>query len=96
MSHVRRVEISLLRESGGGVEDVAVFHPGEGLWYLRRPSDGRVTRKGVRRAYDAPLSGDFDGDGKGDPMGVEPHGSLPGARHSAGRRTVLFENGKGV
>jgi len=50
---------------GDGIDDVAVYRPSDGTWYIRRFSGGyTATQFGV--ASDIPVPGDYDGDGRAD------------------------------
>jgi Fungalysin metallopeptidase (M36)/FG-GAP-like repeat len=50
---------------GDGIDDLAVFRPSEGNWYIRRASGGTITAHfGI--STDIPVPADYDGDGKND------------------------------
>src|SRR5688500_14374606 len=56
---------------GDGRTDLAVYRPGEGIWYLNRSTDGFAgLRWGI--SSDQLTPGDFDGDGKTDPAVFRP------------------------
>lgn len=47
---------------GDGIDDIAVFRPNDGVWYIRKSSGGNLfVRFGI--STDIPVPGDFDGDG---------------------------------
>ena len=51
---------------GDGKTDVAVYRNagGQGIWEIKRSSDGGVTSVAFGLSTDAPVRGDFDGDGR--------------------------------
>jgi hypothetical protein len=51
---------------GDGKSDIAVWRPGEGVWYVMQSSDGAVRTRGWGVSSDSPVPGDYDGDGKTD------------------------------
>ena len=51
---------------GDGKTDVAVWRPGDGVWYIRRSRDQVVTTQAWGTLGDIPVPGDYDGDGKTD------------------------------
>lgn len=53
---------------GDGKTDAAVFQVvnGQGIWNIKRSSDGGVTVVGFGLGSDIPVRGDFDGDGRAD------------------------------
>jgi hypothetical protein len=52
---------------GDGKTDIAVWKPGDGVWYIIRSSDQGVTQSQWGFANsDMPVPGDYDGDGKTD------------------------------
>ncbi len=47
---------------GDGIDDVAVYRPSDGVWYIRKSSGGNMFRQfGI--STDIPVPGDYDGDG---------------------------------
>jgi hypothetical protein len=51
---------------GDGKDDVAVFRPSEGVWYIRKSSDGNLLTITWGLSTDVPVPGDYDGDDKFD------------------------------
>ena len=49
-----------------GKTDLAVWRAADGVWYLKRSSDGAVTTTPWGTLGDIPVPGDYDGDGKDD------------------------------
>lgn len=51
---------------GDGITDVAVYRnvAGQGIWDVKRSSDGGVTSVSFGLSTDVPVRGDFDGDGR--------------------------------
>ena len=67
---------------GDGADDMAVFRPSNGFWYIRRSSGGdSYIQFGANG--DVPAPGDFDGDGKAD-LAVFRHGTWYLNQSSAG------------
>ncbi len=51
---------------GDGADDIAVFRPSDGTWYINQSFDGfKVVKFGM--SGDRPVAADFDGDGRMDP-----------------------------
>ena len=50
---------------GDGIRDLAVWRPGDGIWYIQRSSDGGLSSPqwGSGALNDVPVPGDYDGDG---------------------------------
>jgi hypothetical protein len=51
---------------GDGRTDYAVFRPSDGVWYIRKSSDGNYIFVQFGLGNDKPVPADFDGDGKTD------------------------------
>jgi hypothetical protein len=51
---------------GDGKSEMAVFRPGNGVWYFQNSSDNRFHAEQFGAAGDKPVAGDYDGDGLGD------------------------------
>jgi hypothetical protein len=51
---------------GDGTSDVAVYRPSEGVWYIRKSSDGSYLIRRFGVAEDIPAAGDYNGDGRTD------------------------------
>jgi hypothetical protein len=51
---------------GDNKDDIAVFRPSDGNWYILRSSDGSVEVVNWGNSTDVPVPGDYDGDGKTD------------------------------
>jgi hypothetical protein len=51
---------------GDGTDDVAVFRPANGTWFVRQSSDAMVVETVFGISTDIPAPGDYDGDGKDD------------------------------
>ena len=53
---------------GDGKTDIAVWRPGDGVWWIINSQDGSVTTRqwGTGALNDVPVPGDYDGDGKTD------------------------------
>lgn len=51
---------------GDGIDDLAVWRPSEGNWYIITSSTGSVTVREWGTGGDIPVPGDFDGDGRAD------------------------------
>lgn len=47
---------------GDGTEDIAVFRPSEGVWYIRRSTNGQPMIIQWGQDGDIPVPGDYDGD----------------------------------
>ena len=52
--------------NGDGKQDLAVFRPSDGNWYIMSSSSGTVNIKKWGTNGDIPVAGDYDGDGKTD------------------------------
>ena len=75
---------------GDGKTDLAVFRRGggqAGYWYIKRSSDGQVTRQQWGLGTDIPVPGDYDADGKTD---------IAVWRGSAGAWYILRSSDSGV
>jgi hypothetical protein len=51
---------------GDRKNDIAVWRPSEGIWYIIMSSDGRVVTRQWGTSGDIPIPGDYDDDGKTD------------------------------
>jgi hypothetical protein len=51
---------------GDDRDDVAVWRPSNGIWYVRRSTNGQFDLTGWGVAGDVPVPGDYDGDGRDD------------------------------
>lgn len=52
--------------NGDGFDDIAVFRPSEGNWYILDTASGVMTVQGWGMSGDIPVPGDYDGDGRAD------------------------------
>ena len=51
---------------GDNKDDIAIYRPSNGTWYILRSSTGGVDYVPFGLAGDVPVPGDYDGDGKDD------------------------------
>jgi putative transposon-encoded protein len=51
---------------GDNKDDIAVYRPSNGTWYILRSSNGGVDFIPFGLSADIPVPGDYDGDGKDD------------------------------
>ena len=73
---------------GDGKDDIAVFRPSNGTWYIRRSTNGMTDFIPFGLAADVPVPGDYDGDGKDD-VAVYRNGTWFVNRSTAG---LLIQN----
>ena len=52
---------------GDGRDDIAVWRPSTGFWYIRRSTNFQFDVFSWGQTGDVPVPGDYDGDGKYDP-----------------------------
>jgi Fungalysin metallopeptidase (M36)/FG-GAP-like repeat len=57
-------KIALGDYNGDGVDDMAVYRPSNGIWYIRNSSGNSAIQFGI--ASDIPVPADYDGDGRTD------------------------------
>jgi putative transposon-encoded protein len=51
---------------GDNKQDIAVFRPSNGIWYVFKSTTGQVAATQYGLSGDIPVPGDYDGDGKDD------------------------------
>ncbi len=79
---------------GDGMEDIAVFRPSNGFWYILK-STGGVSSTHFGISTDIPVPGDYDGDGKDD-IAVFRNGNWFINRSTGGFFAVSFGDGSDV
>jgi len=80
---------------GDQKDDVAVWRPSTGEWFILRSSDGGYTQATWGAAGDVPVPGDYDGDGKAD-ISVVRNGTWHISQSTAGYRTAIWGVGTDI